>query len=160
MKHFAVIILLIFVVCILFATPTDEQIRQAASLLEVPYDDLRSFVQSYHTTNPLGAISITAETLCSEYLANELSANNRYRDQTIFVTGKVLEVKNDYQGYYARLEGVRRNYVQYNIDVYFANSALNRLANVSVGQTITVLVTCTGEKGFLSFILRDATFAN
>jgi hypothetical protein len=163
MKRFTLVVFLSVIAGgILLAVPTDEQIEQAASILEVPFDDLKAFVQSYQSGNVSSdAIVISAENLCSEYLANELAANNRYKGKIVLLTGKLVEVKTDYSGrYYASLEGVRKNYIPYTIDVYFVDSALNRLANITVGRTVTIFAICTGEKGAFSFILKDGTFTN
>lgn len=161
MKHLSFILSLIFISSIIFALPTDEQIRQASSILEVPYDDLKSLVQFYQSSNSSSnAITVSAETLCSEYLANELAANSKYKDKMILLTGRVNEIKKDYRGYYARLKGISRDYVPYTIDTYFKDTELNRLANVSPGQIIKVLGICTGQSGFLSFIIIDAIFSN
>ena len=162
MKHSYIIMIFLILICgITFAIPTDEQIRQSAAVLEVPYDELKAFVQSYQARNaPSGSIALSAEVLCSEYLTNELSADSKYKGKVILLTGKVEEVKNNYRGYYACLEGASRNYIPYTIDVYFKNSELNKLANVRPGQVIKVLGLCSGEKGMFSFILTDAIFSN
>jgi len=145
----------------LTAVPTDQQVRNAANILEVPYNDLKQFVQSYQNKNvPSGMIKVNAETLCSEYLANQLSANIKYKGKMILLTGKVEAVKSDNKGYYIQLEGAIKDYISYSIDVYFKETEYNRLANVKPGQIINVIGICTGEQAIFSFRVNDAVFSN
>jgi hypothetical protein len=142
-----------------FALPSDAAIKSAASSLGVPFSDLKKFVQSYEVqSTPAGTVKIDSAVLCAEYLDNELKADKKYKGKTIQVTGVVEEVKNDYDGYYAQLKGASKGYLPYTINVYFADSALDRLSNVEKGQEISAIGTCEGKSMF-SFVIKNAKFA-
>ena len=62
MKKIVLLIgIFLFYVGIIYAQTTDAQIRQAATILEVPFDDLKQFVQSYQTRNSSGSNQISIE---------------------------------------------------------------------------------------------------
>jgi len=143
MKRICFILLLVFIVSGVFAQATDEQIRQAASTLGVPYEALRQFVNSYQPQNiPSGTISIDSVTLYEEYRANELRSDTLYKGKTLRVTGPILRIRKDYSDqYYVELTG--DGYVR-NIRVYFITSEVSKLANLTTGQRITIVGTCDG----------------
>jgi len=73
----------------LFSQATDEQIRQAASILGVPYADLRQFVQSYQSNTSTDIIIVDVSTLSQAYQTNPVRADIQYKGRTLRVTGVV-----------------------------------------------------------------------
>ena len=143
MKKVICIFLFVFIGSVIFAQATDAQIRQAATTLGVPFEDLKQFVQSYQTQPvPSGTIEITAKELSEAFKGNELQADNRYKGKTVKVTGKVIQVKKDiYGSYYIEIEGTSTIYT---ISAYVQDSQLSRIANLTRGQTVTVVGQCDG----------------
>jgi hypothetical protein len=145
------------------ASSNDKQVQEARKFLLNPAPSsfkLRIAGNARQGIASTGAINITASKLCEDYLENELRADNLYKGKTVQVTGVVSEIKKDYFGnYYVCLEGARKNYTSYTIDVYVVQSALNRLAAVEPGQTVIFVGKCMG-KDYLSFRIADATFGN
>jgi hypothetical protein len=144
MKKIVVLLVsFLLIVGFVYSLPTDEQLRQAANTLGVPFNDLKEFVNSYQTkSTPAGAIQIEASKLMEEYRGNQLKADNQYKGKTLQITGKVKQVKKDWSdNYYIQLEAAS---VMYTVDVYVKSSELSKIGNLNSGQTITVAGTCEG----------------
>jgi hypothetical protein len=140
-----------------YSAPTDEQIRQAAGTLGVPFADLKSFVQSYQPqTTQADVITITSEDLYSAYRANQLRADSQYKNKTVKVTGVVIGVGQNWQGnYYVQLEGQGS---QLRVDVYVKPSETAIAAALDPGQTATFIGTCNGYS-VPSVRIMKATFS-
>ena len=160
MKRIFFVLLLAIVGSGLFAQATDAQIRQAANTLGVPYEALKQFVDSYKPQDvPSGTISIDSVKLFEEYRANELKADTQYKGKTLSVTGQIQSIiKDSNNQYYAELKGatVATRYVQ----VYFKASELSKLANLTVGQRITIVGICDGIPVYLNPVIRDSIIQN
>jgi len=143
MKKVIFTFLFIIIGCVLFAQANDAQIRQAATTLGVPFEDLKQFVQSYQAQLvPSGVIEITAKELYEAFKANELQADNKYKGKAVKVTGKVIQVKKDlYNKYYIEIEGTS---VYHKVRAYVQDSQLSRISNLMGGQTVTVVGQCDG----------------
>jgi hypothetical protein len=142
-----------------YSAPTDEQIRQAANTLGVPYADLKAFVQSYQVqTTPSGTISVTAADLIQSYSGNQLQANNRYKGKNLQITGQVKAVKQDYSGnYYVELG--TGDYTWCTVRVYVKASEMNKIANLQNNQTATFVGNCfAGDSNYVdineAFLVR------
>jgi hypothetical protein len=100
-KAMFLLIAVIFCVGLVYAAPTDDQIRQAANTLGVPFSDLKDFVQSYQPQNvPSGTITATSQDLMAAYRSNQIKADSQYKNKTVKVTGKIAGIKQDYKGNY------------------------------------------------------------
>jgi archaellum component FlaF (FlaF/FlaG flagellin family) len=137
-KGIVLLISLFVIVGLVYSVPSDEQIRQAARTLEVPFADLKQFVQSYQTKSvPSGTIEITARDISQEFQNNRLRATNKYNGTTLKITGRVYDIKQNYSGdYYLAIVGTSEVYGVY---VYFQSSEINRMANLDSGQTVTII---------------------
>jgi hypothetical protein len=142
-------LLIVLSICISFvySVPTDEQIRQAANTLGVPFADLKTFVQSYQPQSvPAGAITISAAELKEAYNANSVKADLQYKNKIVKVTGRVTRISNDY----IELDD--------SVFVFFKSSEVNKAADLTVGQTVTLVGTCT--EGWSSSVhVKDAVFS-
>jgi len=128
----------------LFAQATDDQIRQAANTLGVPYADLRQFVQSYKTnTSPsANVIVIDAITLHREYQANRVKADMQYKGKTLRITGVIYEIEKDI----ITGEDCVNLAISTSIfgdtgwvSVYFRPTELSKIANLRIGQKVTFI---------------------
>jgi hypothetical protein len=151
MKKIAIFsFLLFFLLNALTAQPTDEQIRQAATTLGVPYADLRQFVQSYqNNTSSVDAIEVDAITLHQAYQSNRIRADNQYKEKTLRITGVVYEVERDR----VNLQGPGM-YVGW-VSVFFRSTEISKVANLEVGQTVTFIGIGDGGSGYVERV-RDA----
>jgi len=142
---------------VIYSNPSDEQIRQAAAILGLPFADLKQFVQSYHARSiPTGTIEINARDLSQEFQNNRLRATNQYNNTTLKITGRVNSIKQNFSGvYYLELVGTSPGL--YGIYVFFQSSELNRLANVSPGQSVTIVGKFKEYDGYEVYII-DALF--
>jgi hypothetical protein len=139
MKKVIVILISFFIVVgSIYSDPTDEQIRQAATTLGIPFSDLKQFVQSYQARSvPTGAIEITARDVSQEFQNNRLRATNKYHGATLKITGRIYDIKQNYSGeYYLAIVGTSEFYGVY---VYFQSSELNKMANLNSGQSVTIV---------------------
>jgi hypothetical protein len=117
----------------LFSQATDEQIRQAANTLGVPYADLKQFIQSYQNTTSTDVITVNATNFVQEYRENQVRADNTYKGKTLRITGVVDEIKTNY----IDLKGPRGTIICARI--YFRSIELPKIANLEVGQTVTFI---------------------
>jgi hypothetical protein len=140
-----------------YSVPTDEQIRQAAGTLGVPFADLKSFVQYYQAQNAqVDVITITAADLDSAYKANALRADSMYKNKTVKITGKVKKLgQYSSGGAYIQLEGQGGKYVEVRINP----SETARASGLNPGQTVTLIGTCDEFYGSTLVIIKDATFS-
>ncbi len=89
-----------------------------------------------------GAITITAAQLYAEYDANQEAANAKYRDKTIKVTGIVNEIGVDrVDTPYLVLTGGDG---LFGVQCMFSTQDLAKLAQLSIGQSLTVQGICQG----------------
>jgi hypothetical protein len=94
--------------------------------------------------DPNRKIEITVRKLVEAFKLNELQADNMYKGKTLKVTGKVVQVRKDFYGkYYIEVEGESKYRT---IDVYVQDSQLSIIANLTVGQTVTVIGQCDGYR--------------
>jgi hypothetical protein len=136
-----------------YSVPTDDQIRQAAGTLGVPFADLKSFVESYQPQNTKAdVIIITATDLYSAYKANQVRADSQYKNKTVKITGKVTGIKQDFKGNYIELEG------PLTVWVYIKLSETSRAISLDISQMITLIGTCDGYNG-VWVTIKDATFS-
>ena len=148
MKRFVSIILFSIVfIGVVFSNPTDEQIRQAATTLGVPFDDLRRFVRSYQNRNtPEGTIEISANQLSQEFRNNQLRASSQYMDKTLQISGQLSKIERNYRNeYYLVIVG---SSALYTVEVYLQPSELNKIANLNLGQNIIIVGKCEEYTGY------------
>ncbi len=82
------------------------------------------------------------KTLHADYMANPISADEKYRGKTLQLTGQVGTIDREID---------QRTYVTFDIDEYFNNVRItfkkdqeSKVAQLSKGQTITIKGKCTG----------------
>lgn len=146
-----------------YSAPTDEQIRQAAATLGIPFADLKTFIQSYQAKSaPDGTIPITAKDLYDAYKESEIKADSLYINKILKITGKVGGVEKDSGNYIVSLDGDGKGNFDSYISVYIKSSELTKAANLEKGQIITVIGTCVGYVGgffYETVTIRNATIS-
>ena len=87
-------------------------------------------------------VRITSGDLIRSFETNEKSANQKFLDKIVAVTGQVKEINKDEKGYYTLVLGEQgaMSSVRCSMD---ANHALN-LALIKMGTPITIRAACTG----------------
>jgi hypothetical protein len=141
--------LMFFCLYALFAQATDEQIRQAANTLGVPYADLRQFVRSYQNNTSSGVIEVDAVTLHQAYRSNSIRADSEYKGKTLRIRGVVYRVQSD--NVRLREDSMSSGVVA----IYFRSTELSKIANLDVGQIVTFIGICDSGGGF-DVIIKDA----
>jgi hypothetical protein len=144
-KFFILVVFHVLVVGLVYSVPSDEQIRQAANTLGVPFADLKQFVQSYQAqTTPSGTLAVSASELIQAYSGNQLQANNKYKGKRLQVTGYVKRIGSSDDKYFVELMG--SEYAYSTVLVYVLDSELPKIANLEPGQTATFIGSCsTGD---------------
>jgi len=132
---------------VIFAQPTDDQIRQAATTLGVPFADLKQFVLSYQTASSTDAILIDAVSLSKEYKENRIRADNQYK-------GKTLKIKGVIDGIYNTQLSLRGVSASDYITIYFKPTELSKIANLNKGQTVTFIGICDSTSTYVN--VKDA----
>jgi hypothetical protein len=105
--------------------------------------------EAVDTSNIKIVASLDAQQFANEYSANEVSADNQYRDQWVELTGYVHAVRKDVMDkVYVAL------YYNNGFDVlcYFSN--LEELESLSPGQRVKVIGLCKGKNG-VSPVLKN-----
>ena len=108
-------------------------------------------------STPTPEISVTAVNLYKEYFLNEVAADLKYKGKLLEVTGRVTDIDTDFSG---------NPTVTFGMDVYslsgvlatFNKSELSNVANISLGQQITVIG--TGDGMFFYIELEDCYMKN
>jgi len=156
MKKLIIIILLVFLLINnLSAEPTDQQIRNAANILEVPYNDLKQFVQSFQNKNTSAAdiIEIDAVTLHQAYQSNRLRADSLYNGKTLKITGVVYEVERD------RVNLKGPGLIIGCVSVFFKTTEIPKILNLGKGQTVTFIGTGDIGSDYVEKV-KDAVLVN
>jgi hypothetical protein len=108
------------------------------------------------SVNQASAIRVTAPVLISEYEANEIAADQRYKGKTVVVTGKVDHVGKDIMdSMYVTLRG-DKEFGIVRVQCFFDDSWATRLSYLREGDTVTVNGTCDGKFG--NVLLKDCSF--
>ena len=118
-----------------YSEVTDDQIRQAASILGVPFNNLKQFVQSYQQRNtPNDIMQLNIVKLFEDYRANTARAENQYKGCTFQYTGEVGSILTYSIGFY-----IRDRSSSYTVWVNMLESERYKLINLDIGQTITIV---------------------
>jgi len=97
------------------------------------------------------SLSVSASQLCTDYNANEVSADNKYKDKILEISGTVEEIRKDFvDNIIIELKGCE---FLSNIDCYFSKDD-NSTAQLSKGQKITIVGKCTG------FLMKSVQIKN
>ena len=105
------------------------------------------------TSADISYIEISAGQLYSDYQANEIAADQRYKGRALQVTGMVDSIAADILGKpYIVLKGNSNDWWGVQITYPDTSEYNNLLATVSKGQTLTVTGTC---KGYLLNVLLE-----
>ncbi|MCX6157070.1 MAG: hypothetical protein NTY74_03720 [Ignavibacteriae bacterium] len=87
------------------------------------------------------SITVSASQLYSDYDANEVSADNKYKGKILKVSGTVGEIRKDFTN--DIIVELKVGDIFKKIDCTFGKEA-TETANLSKGQNITVIGTCSG----------------
>lgn len=102
------------------------------------------------------AIEITAQELCSAYKTNEAEADAKYRGKTLKVTGVVDSIGEDIlHNPYIRLTSGGKHQV-WGVRCAFSKKCEPELAQLTIGQTVTVLGKCDGR--LINVLMKDCVF--
>jgi hypothetical protein len=128
--------LLIIVLGLSFAqtNPTDAQVRQHANELGVPYEALRQLVNTYQSrSSPNDIITIDGNQLLREYKENQVRADNSYKGKMLKISASIVRIAS----------GPKITFIDTisGVVVTFNNTESAKIANLSIGQTITFIAT-------------------
>lgn len=95
------------------------------------------------------AMQVTSVDLYEAYEANEVSADKKYKEKTLEVSGKVIDIRKnsiDESEIIVTLNGLIDNeYEIMGISCYFDASHTDETATLSKGQNIKILGLCDGK---------------
>lgn len=99
-------------------------------------------------------IQVEATELVREYAANEVAADQKYRDQWLFVEGSVESIGKDLTGsLYVTLDGPADTFR--NVQCFFDAEQEHRLATLTVGRYIAVRCKASGLMG--NVLVKECT---
>lgn len=96
---------------------------------------------------PVNTIAITASNLFAAYEANEVAADEAYKNKILKITGKVDTVGKDILDTMYVTLGSGVQYSFGNVQCMFADEHKSELMQLHKGQTVTVVGTCNGKLG-------------
>jgi tRNA_anti-like len=109
-------------------------------------------------TPPNPSINVSAAQLISEYKANEIAADQKYKGLLIQVTGKVDHVGKDIlDSMYVTLKGDGK-YEFVSVQCFFDDDWAKRLSYLSEGDPVTIQGTCNGKFG--NVLLKNCEFSS
>ena len=104
---------------------------------------------------PTNGINVTAEDLISAYKANEVAADERYKNQPLAVTGTVDSIGKDIlDTMYVTLKGDEK-YGFTSVQCMFDDEHKTELAALSKGDHIRVVGICKGKLG--NILLKECS---
>lgn len=105
------------------------------------------------------SLAINADQLFSAYNENRISADNKYKDKLVKVSGQVKEINKGITGKtYITLQ-VSSNMPMSGIHCYFNDSYNAKVAEIRKGNNVTIVGECEGYQGF-GVELSNCAFAN
>ena len=91
-------------------------------------------------------IEVKAADLISAYDENEVSADSKYKDKTLTITGSVSSIGVDVADRaYIMLNDENDEYAILGVQCYFEDDQKDSLAELKEGDTVTVTGTCEGK---------------
>lgn len=100
------------------------------------------------------AIEVTAKQLFADYEANEIAADQKYKDKVVIVTGTVNDISKDIaDDIYVTVKG---DEMMGDIQCYFSKDHTNDAAQLKKEQKISIKGNCEG-KSMLNVLLRGCT---
>jgi hypothetical protein len=98
-------------------------------------------------------VAVTADRLYYDYRTNPTFAQEQYTDRTLQVTGVIASIGIAGQPYVLFYNS--QNPEVCGVQCTFSKSYAPQLANLSVGQNITVIVKCKGYVGTAILLVAD-----
>ncbi|MBP3960232.1 hypothetical protein J8F10_33820 [Gemmata sp. G18] len=130
--------------------------KSGAALREGELNDVK-FAQQY----PPGGTSVTAEDLAQAYKDNVTTADEKYKNKTVLVEGKLNDFTYGFEGeLQVILDGVPASpgRLATTVRVFVAKSDTNKVLGISRGQTAKFKGKCNGTFGGLEINIANATF--
>jgi uncharacterized protein (DUF1330 family) len=100
------------------------------------------------------AVQVTAKQLYADYDANEVAADQKYKDKVLIVSGTVNDIAKDFtDGIFVIVKG---DEMAGDIQCFFSKDHTDEAAKLKKEQTISIKGNCEG-KSMLNVILRGCT---
>lgn len=105
------------------------------------------------TSNAAPAARVSARQLFADYDANEVAADDKYKDKVLVVSGTISDIGKDIvDTMYVTLE--TDGFM--NVQCMFADEHKSQLASASKGQSVNIKGKCEGKMG--NVLLRGCCF--
>ena len=134
---------------------TEEEIR---SIIQEELGSAPEVIEESDTDPPTTPeIVVSAETLYVDYQSNAVAADLKYKGNLIKVTGEVTEIDTSIFGDPVVVFGMDEFNLS-GVRATFKESESNNVANISIGQTITIIG--TGDGKLVWALLEDCYIVN
>jgi hypothetical protein len=156
MKKIVFLIILTFIIWPVYSqvtgtAPTKEKVAQAANILGVSEEDLQEWIDSMFIFIPKDTPNLTALQFYDVYDDSRSKADQLYKDKQILLTGIVASIEEEHDSNTRRarycIKLKTSTYTNF-IRLFFDDSYVTSIFNVSVDNTITVLGTVTYKGAF------------
>lgn len=96
-------------------------------------------------------MDVTVSQIVSDFRSNAASANVKYKDKILQITGTVEKIEENYVVLQSNNGFVDGGFDLLGVNVYFSDSEKSKMMTLNKGQTIVIKGICTG-KGFADSI--------
>lgn len=139
------------VLAIVVSKPTETS-TSTGDLVMQDANNIEATVEATVEAKPKDMITIRSNQLFSEYEANDIAADKRYKGQVLQVTGSVGNISRDIlDTIYVTLK--TGDFKIFSIQCFFADSFEDEAADLSPNQFLTIRGRCDGKFG--NVILKD-----
>lgn len=149
-KTFAAIVFVLLFSAVAVFAASEADIRDAARKLNVPEDALRNLVEMYNSPSGESAevVKTDISTYRSDYKSNQFAADQKYKGKAVEMTVTVDSIGSSYfQGcdYTINAKDPSDEWDFLGIDFHLLSSENNKLAQVTIGGSVTVRGTGAGQ---------------
>lgn len=101
-------------------------------------------------------LPISSHNLIEAYKANEISADDKFKDKLLEVTGKIRDIKKGLLGeYYVTLKS-NKQFEFKSVQCFFSKEHKKKLMKLKKNQSITIIGKCTGLMG--NVLIKESRF--
>jgi len=105
-------------------------------------------------------MQVTSNKLVEDYTANEVSADAKYKDKTLEITGTIKDIGKDFLDTPYIVFFYQEYSIVNNVQCMFAKSDSSELENLAKGQKITVIGDLSGIPGVGNILVRNCKIKN
>ena len=115
-----------------------------------------SVIQEEVAASSESSIKVSAADLYSEYEANEVGADSKYKGQTVLVSGTIEDIGTDIMDDIYITLGTSNMFAS--VQAFFAEEQAGEVGQLTKGSQVTVLCRCDGK--FMNVLLKGCQISS